>query len=253
MQTRTASCSSPLADVRSIEFGLRVPPEAAKRMAAAVANLGDDDFQTRVKASADLLELKELAWNTVLELTKHADHEVAHRAAEIKEKLLGQLTDEQRSLRSYDIIRTDAFTIHGNIVGSALKARSPYFGDVEVQLANLRHYRRMRVGDMDREVVVDAAKYGLQQPRRWLDTGIELGRRYRYADSCDGRGRPQSWCSGQCARFKSRGRVAMSSGPTTAWKRIPPACWWAVSARRGLNLWSATNTRGSRRTRASST
>ena len=174
VQTRYGKLLVPLRDIRSIEFGLRIPPDAARRLETAAADLASEDFATREKASADLLALKELAWHAVQGLTKNPDKEVARRAIEIHEKLQNQLSEELRNLRPYDVVRTDAFTIHGNIVGAGLKARSPYFGDVEVQFANLRSYRRMRVGDLDREVIVDAGKYGLQQPRAWLDTGIEL-------------------------------------------------------------------------------
>jgi hypothetical protein len=173
VQTRYGKLVVPLAEVRSIEFALRIPAETTKRIDTASANLASDDFKTREKASAELLALRELAWPTVLTLTKSSDKEVARRAAELQEKLQSLLTEEQRNMRLFDVVRTDAFTIQGTIVGTGLKARSPYFGEVEVQLATLRHYRRMRGNDLDREVVVDAAKFGLQNPT-WLDTGIDL-------------------------------------------------------------------------------
>ncbi len=173
VQTRYGKLLVPLADVRSIEFALRVPAETTKRLDAAATALGSEDFQSREKASAELLSLREMAWPVVQGLTKSSDKEVARRAAELQEKLQGLLSEEQRNMRPYDVVRTDAFTIHGTILGTGLKARSPYFGEVEVQLATLRYYRRMRTNDLDREVVVDAAKYALLN-RVWLDTGIEL-------------------------------------------------------------------------------
>jgi hypothetical protein len=173
VQTRYGKLVVPLADVRSIEFALRVPADTSRKLEAAVAALGSEDFRTREKATADLLALREVAWPVVLGLTKSPDKEVARRASELQEKLQGLLSEEQRAMRPYDVVRTDAFTIHGTILGTGLKARSPYFGEVEVQLATLRSYRRMRANDLDREVVVDATKYGLMN-RVWLDTGVEL-------------------------------------------------------------------------------
>ena len=174
IQTRYGKLVVPFADIRSIEFAQRVPADTAKRLEAAAADLASEDMQTRAKASAELLALKELAWPVVQGLTKHADKEVARRAVELQEKLHSQLSEEQRNMRPFDVVRTDAFTINGTIVGTGLKARSPYFGEVEVQLVTLRSYRRMRATDMDKELVIDAAKYGLQAPRTWLDTGIDL-------------------------------------------------------------------------------
>jgi hypothetical protein len=173
VQTRYGKLVVPLAEVRSIEFALRIPAETTKRIDTASANLASDDFKTREKASAELLALRELAWPTVLTLTKSSDKEVARRAAELQEKLQSLLTEEQKNLRLFDVVRTDAFTIQGTIVGTGLKARSPYFGEVEVQLGTLRHYRRMRSNDLGRDIVVDAAKHGART-RTWLDTGIDL-------------------------------------------------------------------------------
>jgi len=173
VRTKYGTLTVPLAEVRSIEFGLRIPPEAARRLESAAANLASEDFAAREKASAELLALRELAWPTVRSLTKSPDREVSRRAAEIQEKLQAQLTETQKAMRPYDVIRTDAFEIHGLIQGNGLKARSPYFGDVQVEFANLRQYRRLNGTEFEREVVVDAQKYGLQG-RTWMDTGFEI-------------------------------------------------------------------------------
>jgi hypothetical protein len=174
VQTRYGKLIVPLADIRTIDFAVRVPADVTRRLEAAATDLASEDVQTRAKASAELLALKELAWPVVQGLAKSTNKDLARRAIELQEKLHSQLSEEQRNMRAYDVVRTDAFTINGTILGTGLKARSPYFGEVEVKLANLRSYRRMRANDMDRELVVNAAKYGLQQPRTWLDTGIEL-------------------------------------------------------------------------------
>jgi len=173
VRTKYGLLTVPLADVRFIEFGLRVPPETARRLEAAATALASEEYPQREKAGAELLGLKELAWPTVRSLLKSTDKEVAKRAAEIHEKLLVQLTEDQRNLRSFDIIRTDDFEIRGTIQGSALKARSPYFGEIQVQYASLRRFRRLSNNDLDREVVVDAAKFGVAG-KVWMDTTLEL-------------------------------------------------------------------------------
>jgi hypothetical protein len=173
VQTRYGKLLVPLAEVRSIEFGLRISPEAARRLEAAAAGLASEDFQSREKAAADLIALRELAWPTVRGLSKSPDKEVARRAAELQEKMAGMLTEEQRGMRAFDVVRTDAFEVRGTIVGNGLKVRSPYFGDVQADFATLRGYRRMTLSDLEREVTVDAAKYGGPNVA-WLDTGIEV-------------------------------------------------------------------------------
>jgi hypothetical protein len=173
VRTKYGLLTIPLTDVRAIEFGLRVPPDTARRLEAAAAGLASEEFPQREKASAELLALKELAWPTVKTLLKNPDKEVARRAGEIHEKMLAQLTEDQRSLRPYDVIRTDDFEVRGTIQGSALKARSPYFGDIQVQYASLRQYRRLTGTDLEREVVIDAAKHGVAG-KAWLDTTFEF-------------------------------------------------------------------------------
>ena len=187
VQTRYGKLVVPLADIRTIEFAVRVPVDVAKRLDAASTDLASDDQQTRAKAVAEFLALKELAWPVVVGLAKSTNKDLARHAIEVQEKLHGQLSEEQRNMRSFDVIRTDAFTINGTIVGTGLKARSPYFGEVEVQLANLRTYRRMRGSDMDRDLVIDSARSMGCRRALWLDTGIELERKPAFRSRPAGR------------------------------------------------------------------
>jgi hypothetical protein len=173
VRTKYGLLTIPLTDIRNIEFGLRVPPETARRLETAASALASEEYQAREKAVAELLGLKELAWPTVRTLLKSSDKEVARRAADIHEKLLVQLTEDQRNMRSFDIIRTDDFEVRGTIQGTALKARSPYFGDIQVQYATLRQYRRLTGNDLEREVVIDAAKFG-GAGKAWMDTTFEF-------------------------------------------------------------------------------
>ena len=54
---------------------------------------------------------------------------------------------------------------------ASIRAKSEYFGDVELSLATLRH-ARLLLETRESEVIVDAAKYAL--PNQWLDTGISV-------------------------------------------------------------------------------
>jgi hypothetical protein len=173
VQTKYGKLAIPMNEIRTVEFGLRVPEDVQRRLDAAAAGLTSEDFQAREKATAELLALKELAWPTVRRLARNSDLEVARRAAAVEEKLRGQLTEEQRSMRAYDIIRTDEFEFHGLIQGASMKVRSPYFGDVQVQLADLRHWRRLGGAAAENELRVDAAQHGVIN-KNWMDTGMTV-------------------------------------------------------------------------------
>lgn len=64
------------------------------------------------------------------------------------------------------------FTIIGRVEAPMLKARSPYFGEATLKVAELRSIRWLGDG-RETKVAVDAGTYGAQQ-EKWLDTGIDV-------------------------------------------------------------------------------
>jgi hypothetical protein len=71
-----------------------------------------------------------------------------------------------------DTVVTFDFTILGHIEAPELKARSPYFGEATLKVAEIRTIRWL--GDpRETKVAVDAGQYGAQQ-EKWLDTGIDV-------------------------------------------------------------------------------
>lgn len=50
--TRYGKLSVPIDEIRSIEFGLRIPVDIAKRIERAIAHLNHEDFAQRESASA---------------------------------------------------------------------------------------------------------------------------------------------------------------------------------------------------------
>src|SRR5260370_21493508 len=55
VRTKYGKLTVPLAEIRSVEFGLRVPEETTRRLEAASAGLGSEEFREREQASAELL------------------------------------------------------------------------------------------------------------------------------------------------------------------------------------------------------
>jgi len=64
------------------------------------------------------------------------------------------------------------FTIVGQVEAPVLKARTPYFGETNLKLAEVRSMRWL-ANERETKVVVDAARYG-GQTEAWLDTGLEV-------------------------------------------------------------------------------
>jgi hypothetical protein len=159
-------------EIRRIEFGLRIPEATLKRIDAAIADLGSPEFPKREAAGKELLALKELAYPAVQGAAKSSDAEVARRAQAVLKTMTERTPVEKLRFKKHDTIVTTEFPIIGQIEAANLKAKTPYFGEVELQLAELR---AMRWIGFEREVkvVVDAAKFGGQQ-EAWLDTGIEI-------------------------------------------------------------------------------
>lgn len=170
--TRYGRLMVPVQEVRRIEVGMRFPPGTSRRLEAALGNLGSGDFRQREAATADLLALRELAYPSLLKVQKSGDAEVAKRAHLVLEKLREAIPAEKLVLREFDILHTDDFPIHGRIEKSSFKARSPYFGELQIRLSDLRHIRSLTSGS-SAELVVEASRHGLVQ-EQWFDCRIEL-------------------------------------------------------------------------------
>jgi hypothetical protein len=131
----------PVGDVRKIDFASRLTDETARRIEEAVANLADPTFSKREAASAELLKLRERAYPALLEAAKNKDAEVARRAGELLERIREDVPAEQLEVRKADVVHTADSKFSGRIEGSALKARSAQFGDVQVKLTDVRSLR----------------------------------------------------------------------------------------------------------------
>ena len=170
--TRYGKLTVPVDEIRSVELGLRISDDAAKRIEAAVAGLASPDFAKREAASADLLELRELAWPALQQASRNTDAEVARRAREVIKTLADTVPPERLHVPRHDTVVALDFTIVGQIETPALKARTPYFGETSLKLAEMRALRWVG-GERETKVTVDAGRHGGQQ-ETWMDTGIKL-------------------------------------------------------------------------------
>jgi hypothetical protein len=101
---------------------------------------------------------------------KSTDPEIAKRADELIKKIEEKVPVERLRITENDLVQTNEFTIAGKIDSSTLKARSPYFGEVQVQLAEARNLRALRsFGDVELSVEARFASH-----TEWMETEIEI-------------------------------------------------------------------------------
>jgi hypothetical protein len=160
----------PVRDIRRIDFGLHMPEGTDKKIEAALKQLASAEFKEREGGVRELVALGAWAYPTLLQV-KSNDPEVAKRVQDAIAKIKTKVPAKDLRLGEDDKIVTPRFTIVGRIVPTSIKAKTEYFGEVELALTKLRHMRF--IGDArESEVVVDAAKHAL--PNQWLDTGLTL-------------------------------------------------------------------------------
>lgn len=78
----------PAGEIREIQFGSRADPDREARIQALVGQLGDDDFERREAAQAELVRLGPWALAVLDRAAGDADPEIAARAAEIRRGLV---------------------------------------------------------------------------------------------------------------------------------------------------------------------
>jgi hypothetical protein len=170
--TRFGKLTVPAQDLRRIELGMRIPAATSKRIEAAVAALANADFKKRDAGAAELVSLRELAYPALLRAARSNDPEVSRRAEEAIKTVVEKVPVEKLHLPLHDTVVTTEFTIVGQVEAPTLKARTPYFGETNLNLAEIRTLRWIANG-RESKVVVDAARFGGPQ-EAWLDTHIEV-------------------------------------------------------------------------------
>jgi hypothetical protein len=128
--------SIPVAEVKKLEFGLRLTEEMEREIKAAAADLGSGDFRKREAASAVLMKYREKAVPAVRAAMKSADAEVAKRAEELFEKLEGVVPADRMNLPDFDVVHTERSKIAGRVSAQTIKARSFAVGEVQLKLAD---------------------------------------------------------------------------------------------------------------------
>jgi hypothetical protein len=128
----------PLSAIVKIEFATRLPEDVAKKIAAAVVDLGHADFKKRSAASAELTRQGERAYPALVDAAKQADPEVVKRAEEVLHKIRQAVPADHLEVRPSDVVTTADSRISGRIVATALKVKTFQFGDQQLKLTDMR-------------------------------------------------------------------------------------------------------------------
>jgi hypothetical protein len=170
--TRYGKLSVPLAEVQRIEFGVHLPPDVARKVDDAIGKLASVQYGEREDGTKELTALGASAYPALLRALKSGDQEVVRRAEKVLTAIRAAVPEKDLRGSEEDIIYTPGFTIVGRILTPALSGKSEYFGDVKLQLTQMRHLRSLK-GPGDVQVVVDAGQHGSAHGQ-WMDTGLAI-------------------------------------------------------------------------------
>jgi hypothetical protein len=137
----------PVGDIERIEVATRIPDDIAKRVAAAIADLGASDFRRREAASAELLELGERAYPALRKVAKSPDAEVVRRVRELLETIRQEVPEEHLEFRPHDVVYTEDSKFTGRIVSATLKVNTFQFGEQSLKLADVRGLRSLSAAE----------------------------------------------------------------------------------------------------------
>jgi hypothetical protein len=174
VETRYGKLTIPAAEVQRIDFAFRIPDEVAKKIAAAVKRLGDNNFEEREVATKELREIGRRAYPSLEEAAKGVDAEVAKRASMLLGELREKFTEEDLVFPKKDRVQTPEFTVVGRITASSLRLKTAYFGETALKVADLRSFQGAGLSG-DSRLSIDAAKFG-SLANQWMETSITLER-----------------------------------------------------------------------------
>jgi hypothetical protein len=126
----------PVAEIRKVELGLRIPDDVASQIRTAVSDLGSGQFRKREEAMALLLRHREKSYPALKDAARSPDAEVSKRVEELIERLKETVPEDRLELPDHDVIHTDLSKIAGKIMTPTLRAKSFAFGEVQLKLSD---------------------------------------------------------------------------------------------------------------------
>ncbi|HEY2893835.1 MAG TPA: hypothetical protein VGJ16_06475, partial [Pirellulales bacterium] len=94
--------SVPTAEIRRIEFALRLPAETHQRLAGLIGQLRSSEQEAQQVAAQELLALHEKAYLPLVRASQSGDPQLAPRAEEVLRQLRSQLSKQDLAVRDDD-------------------------------------------------------------------------------------------------------------------------------------------------------
>ncbi|MGE3806565.1 MAG: hypothetical protein AB7K24_18010 [Gemmataceae bacterium] len=174
VSTRYGKLRVPVNEVQKIDFGLHYPDGLETRINTLITKLGSENFKDRETAIDELVGQGVYAFPILEASRKHKDVEIARNVEIALQRLREKLPAEKLEVGRQDVLVTPTFTIAGHIETPLIKARTAYFGDMQLKVTDLRGIVWLGAGGGEAEVVVDAIKYGGINTNEWMDAGITV-------------------------------------------------------------------------------
>ena len=171
--TRYGKLKVPVADIRRIEIGFRYPDGLQVKLDTAIGKLSGSDVKEREQAAQELEGYGALAYSALKRAAAGTQTDTSTRALAIVRKLEEKFGVEKLKFRDQDVIHATEFVLAGRIESPTLKGRTTYFGEVSVQVSEVRTIRFLGNGG-EVELVIDAAKYAAITHDVWLDTEVDV-------------------------------------------------------------------------------
>jgi hypothetical protein len=170
--TKFGKLQVPIDEIRGIEFGIRYPEGLENKITQLIEQLSSSSVREVNEAREDLLSLKALSYPAVKRASTSTNPKIASHAYDIVKKL-EEIVPVPARLRDHDLIRAAEFPIAGRIAVPSFKGRTKYFGEVTVQIAEIRNLRSLASGG-DVELTIEAAKYAALSQTEWLETDVDV-------------------------------------------------------------------------------
>jgi hypothetical protein len=173
VETKYGKLTVPITEIRRIELGIHLPEGVDKKIERAIKALASDVFKERDNAVKELIALGPHAFPAVTFAAKSTDLEVAKRAESALKGIRQKYKADDLRTTVNDHVQTTDFPIVGRIVTPKIRAKTAYFGDLDLKLAELRTIHWL-TGLIDLELQVEGSKYANRFNNQWMDTNVTM-------------------------------------------------------------------------------
>jgi hypothetical protein len=175
LETPYGPLQIPIKDLNYVHFALVVAPAARERIDQAIAALGDEEFKTRERASADLRAIGIDAIPALRSALTSPDEEIRVRAGRLLDDLDGLLASEDEAetsplVQSLDRVSTLHFTIDASVSKESFALETPH-GGLTIPRGEIARIQFRESSTTSVEVQVHAAAV---LPDSWIQTRLDV-------------------------------------------------------------------------------